>query len=223
MHRINSLKHLALLGALKKPVKISSSEFTRYTSTGSKTAARILKQLEEEGLIDRLIIPEGQMISITEEGRTWLESEFSDYKHIFCGDEDKIELYGNVITGLGEGQYYIAQDGYGSQFEEKLDFKPYPGTLNVRLTSHSADIQKRRSLKNIISISGFTDGQRTFGGCNCYFVEVEGVRGAVVTPERSHYPHDLLEIISPIHLRKTLELNDGDEVKITIEDRSACE
>ncbi|MCD4800710.1 MAG: riboflavin kinase, partial [Methanococcoides sp.] len=87
MHRINSLKHLALLGALKKPVKISSSEFTRYTSTGSKTAARILKQLEEEGLIDRLIIPEGQMISITEEGRTWLESEFSDYKHIFCGDE----------------------------------------------------------------------------------------------------------------------------------------
>ena len=49
------------------------------------------------------------------------------------------------------------------------------------------------------------------------------MRGAVVTPERSHYPHDLLEIISPVHLRKTLELNDGDEVKITIEDRSACE
>nr|WP_244603482.1 winged helix-turn-helix domain-containing protein/riboflavin kinase [Methanococcoides sp. NM1] len=223
MHRINSLKHLALLGALKRPVKISSSEFTKYTFTSSKTAARTLKQLEEEGLIKRSIIPEGQMISITDEGRIWLEREYSDYRHIFCGDEKKVELYGNVITGLGEGQYYIAQEGYRSQFEEKLEFVPYPGTLNVRLTDHSADVQKNRSLKNMIQISGFTNGQRTFGSCNCYFVEVEGIPGAVVTPERSHYPHDLLEIISPVHLRETLDLKDGDEVKITIEDRSACE
>ncbi|MGM0770505.1 MAG: winged helix-turn-helix domain-containing protein/riboflavin kinase [Halobacteriota archaeon] len=223
MHRINSLKHLALLGALKKPVKISSSEFTKYTFTSSKTAARTLKQLEEEGLIKRSIIPEGQMISITDEGRTWLEREYNDYRHIFCGDEKKVELHGNVITGLGEGQYYISQEGYSSQFKEKLDFVPYPGTLNVRLTDHSADVQKETKPKDTIQITGFTNGQRTFGSCNCYFVEVEGIRAAVVTPERSHYPHDLLEIIAPVHLRETLKLKDGDELKITIEDRSACE
>ncbi len=213
MHRIESLKHLALLGALGRPIKISSSEFTRYTSTSSKTAARTLKQLEDEGLIERKIVPSGQLVKIKESGDLLLRQEYLDYRAIFSRDKQRTQLFGHVITGLGEGQYYIAQEGYSKQFEEKLKFIPYPGTLNVRLSDTAEKVTLQQ--QSIIHIDGFTDGQRTFGACKCYYVHVEGILAAVIVPDRTHYPRDLLEIISPVHLRETLELKDGDEVKIT--------
>ncbi len=216
MQRIESLKHLALLGALKRPIKISSTEFTKYTSTSSKTAARTLKQLEDEGLIQREIVPGGQMVKIGPCGLSLLKREYIDYRNIFSQDKKMAGLTGHVITGLGEGQYYIAQEGYRTQFEEKLNFIPYPGTLNIRLSDNGDDTVKVLRDQHMIQISGFTDGQRTFGGCKCYFVHVEGIPGAVIVPDRTHYPRDLLEIISPVHLRETLELNDGDEVRITL-------
>ena len=51
MHTIPSLKNLGLLGALDRPIKLSSAEFAEYLSTSSKTAARILKMLEEKVLL----------------------------------------------------------------------------------------------------------------------------------------------------------------------------
>jgi riboflavin kinase, archaea type len=38
----------------------------------------------------------------------------------------------------------------------------------------------------------------------------------VVAPERTHYPSDLIEIISPVKLRDSLSLKDGDRVVIQV-------
>ena len=216
MHRIEFLKRLALLGAVDLPLKMSSSEFAEDTPISSKTAARMLKQLEDEELIDRTIVAGGQLVSLTHNGVNILRREYEDYRHIFSvnGGGQEIEMYGHVVTGLGEGQYYIGQEGYRKQFEEKLHFMPFPGTLNIRLTGFSVDVLDRKGIRASILISGFTDGERTFGACRCYPVEIEGIHGAVVVPERSHYPTDLLEIIAPMNLRKVLKLQDGDEVRV---------
>ena len=223
MKKVESLKKLALLGAIECPVKISSSEFATHTNTSSQTAARILKQLEDEHLIERQLVTGGQLILLKRNAVDLLKNEYVDYQRIFCKDIPHIDLLGTIITGLGEGKYYIAKDGYVSQFQDKLGFTPFPGTLNIRLDDMSAEIREKTALIQPFTINGFNDGERTYGGGKCYPVEIGGIKAAVIIPDRSHYPEDLLEIIAPVKLREKLGLKDGDDVKITVIAPQKCE
>ncbi|VVB87267.1 Riboflavin kinase [uncultured archaeon] len=208
------LKKLALLGAHNKPLEISSVEFASHMDTSQQTAARKLKNLEDEMLITRQILHGGQLVSITKNGITALQKEFNDYRAIFSGNGHKTFLSGKVITGLGEGQYYISLEGYRSQFIEKLGFTPYPGTLNIKLDPRS--IEMRKGISADIKISGFTTENRTFGSGSCFNVMIEDVKGAVIVPERTHYPEDIIEIIAPMNLREHLEITDGSTVEVEV-------
>jgi riboflavin kinase len=211
---IISLKKLALLGAHNKPLELSSVEFASYIDSSQQTAARKLKCLEDENLISRQVLPDGQLISITKNGLHALQKELYDYQEIFSGNGCKKILSGKVITGLGEGQYYISLEGYRKQFREKLGFDPYPGTLNIKLDAQSIELRKR--IAGQIKISGFTDENRTFGKGSCFNVRISDVEGAVITPERTHYPEDIIEIIAPVNLRKYLDISDGSAVRVEV-------
>ena len=216
MPDIEYLKKLALMGAVNKTIKVSSNEFQKHTEASSKTAARKLKQLEEQGLIERKIVPGGQLIRMTKKGIEVLKNEYVEYSSIFSTECDTLELEGNVLKGLGEGQYYVNMPGYRKQFEEKLRFSPFPGTLNVKLSESSSALRNRLLELPAVQIEGFSDGERTFGGGKCYSVNVSGIEAAVVAPERTHYPSDLIEIIAPVKLRDTLNLKDGDRIVIQV-------
>nr|WP_304364382.1 winged helix-turn-helix domain-containing protein/riboflavin kinase [Methanosarcina sp. KYL-1] len=205
------------MGAVNKTIKISSSEFQKHTGASSKTAARKLKQLEEERLIERTIVPGGQLIKMTEKGLEILKNEYAEYSQIFSPEPETFELEGVVLTGLGEGQYYINIPGYRKQFEEMLNFVPFPGTLNLQLTENSSALRGRLREMPAVRIHGFSDGERTYGGGKCYPVRVGGIEAAVVVPERTHYPEDLIEIIAPIKLRDALGLKDGDRTAIQVQ------
>jgi len=209
-----SLKKLAILGAHRKPVELSSMEFAEHIDSSQQTAARKLKALEEDKLISRQILPEGQLISITKTGVDFLYRELNDYQEIFSGNGNIKILSGKVITGLGEGQYYISLEGYRTQFKEKLGFDPYPGTLNIKLDAQSIEIRKK--ITQSIRIMGFTDQNRTFGKGSCFMVRISDIQGAVITPERTHYPEDIIEIIAPVNLRNYLDLKDGHNVNVEV-------
>lgn len=211
---IQSLKRLALLGAHNKPVQISSNEFASYIDSSPQTAARRLKSLEDEKLISRQILHNGQLISITKNGLESLQKELNDYREIFSGNGAVKILSGKIITGLGEGQYYISLEGYRTQFREKLGFDPYPGTLNVKLDPLSIELRKRISAN--VTISGFTDQNRTFGSGTCFNVKISDIKGAVITPERTHYPEDIIEVIAPVNLRQYLNVRDGSTVAVEV-------
>jgi riboflavin kinase len=213
---IEYLKKLALMGAVNKTIKISSSEFQKHTEASSKTAARKLKQLEEEGLIERKIVIGGQLIKMTEKGIEVLKNEYIDYNRIFSPEPEILELEGKVLKGLGEGQYYVNIPGYRKQFEEKLHFVPFPGTLNIQLSESSSALRNLLREMPAARVEGFNDGERTFGGGKCYLVVIGGIEAAIVSPERTHYPSDLIEIIAPVKLRDALELNDGDRVVVQV-------
>ena len=215
MYKIFYLKTLALRGAGEKPVRISSSELESSLGTSSKTIARNLKHLEEEGLIERTIVPAGQEIEISDAGLTLLRDEFADYKSIFRIRE-KIEIEGNVASGLGEGKYYIGIPGYAKQFKALLGYEPFPGTLNVRVRDSDKNRAEKLSEMKALHVSGFSDGDRTYGGARCYMAEIRGIECMIIVPERTHYRSDLLEIISPVGIRKALDLKDGDAVKVII-------
>lgn len=210
---INYLKKLALLGAHNKPLEISSVEFAFHMDTSPQTAARKLKILEDEMLIKRQIVHSGQLVSITKNGLAALQKERNDYLIIF-GNGHKKFLTGKVITGLGEGQYYISLEGYRTQFVEKLGFTPYPGTLNIKLDTPSVDI--RKGISADLKISGFTKDNRTFGSGSCFNISIMDINGAVIVPERTHYPEDIIEIIAPVNLRKHLKLRDGSNVEVEV-------
>lgn len=208
---VETLKRLALMGATKEQVSLSSTIFATSLGMSPQTAARRLSALEDEGYITRVVTPEGQKVRLTDKGITCLKAEHRDYCKVF-EDGGSSALKGRVVTGLGEGQYYISLDGYRKQLSEKLGFDPYPGTLNIKLNEPFAPAEHEA-----VKIEGFKGENRTFGGCKCYPVKIKGVRGAIIRPDRTSYPPNLIEIIAPIKLRQSLSLKDGDEVEVTLE------
>jgi len=211
---VQTLKELALLGAVKNRIEISSLELANQINTSQQTASRYLLDLDQKGLITRELGIKKQLIQITHTGTEFLEAEYLDYQQIFELTE-KLFFKGKVVSGLGEGRYYTEQNGYVDQFKEKLGFTPYPGTLNVEIKY--VERNKLRLLKNYnaIIINEFKTNDRTFGSVGCFRAEINGIEGAIVLPFRSHYSN-ILEFISSYSLREKLDLKDGDEIKIAI-------
>jgi riboflavin kinase, archaea type len=119
-------------------------------------------------------------------------------------------MRGKILAGLGQGQYYISRDGYSRQFLQHLGFVPFPGTLNVLLE------EPFPTEPQAIKIEGFVEENRSFGECKCYRINLNGMQAAVVRPEKSRYPAELIEIIAPVQLRRALGLEDGDPVEVIL-------
>lgn len=211
---LQTLKEIALLGALKNKIEISSFELAKKIETSQQTASRYLVELDKKGMITREFGIKKQLIEITPAGEESLQKEHLDYQQIF-EFTDRIYFKGKVISGLGEGRYYTEQNGYVQQFKEKLGFTPYPGTLNVEI-----DLVERNKLRllkghNAIEIKEFKTKNRTFGAVRCFHAKINGIKGAIVLPMRSHYSN-VLEFISKDFLREKLKIKDGDVVELVI-------
>jgi len=63
-----SLYSLLENGAASKPIRISTVELSKKLGESQQSASRHLQLLEEMGLINRSITPEGSLIRITESG-----------------------------------------------------------------------------------------------------------------------------------------------------------
>ncbi len=211
---LQTLKELALLGAIKNRIEISSLELAKQLEASQQTASRYLVELDKKGMITRELGIKKQLILVTTLGEQVLQEEHLQYQQIF-ELTDRVIFKGKVVSGLGEGRYYTEQSGYVKQFEEKLGFVPFPGTLNVEI--EHVERNKLRLLKDhrAINIEEFKTKNRTFGGVRCFRAKIAGMDGAIVLPLRSHYSN-ILEFISPDFLREKLSLKDGDIVKIVI-------
>lgn len=210
-----ALKILGLEGGVEAGAKVSCGKLASRMGTSDQTASRRLQALEEDGLIEREMLSDGQWVEVTEDGESVLRREYDDYRRIFEGAET-VELVGEVVSGMGEGKYYISLDGYVEQFVERLGYEPFAGTLNLSLDDEST--RRRAALENAdgIPIDEWENEDRTFGAATCYEASVEGVDAHVIRPHRSHYPEDTLEVIAPVKIRDELGLDYGDEVNVEV-------
>jgi riboflavin kinase len=119
-------------------------------------------------------------------------------------------MLGKIAAGLGQGQYFISREGYSRQFLQHLGFVPFPGTLYVLL------VEPFPAEQQAIRIESFQVGDQSFGECKCYRIKLNGIEAAVVRPERSRYPADLIEVIAPVQLRRALGMEDGDPVEVIL-------
>jgi riboflavin kinase len=214
-----TLLKLAEMGAHRRTAKISTEYLAGKLGTSQQTASRYLIELDNMGWIKRTMTPDGCLIHITDLGVKELKKLYSNLRFLMeAAYPPSITLEGTVFTGLGEGAYYISMEQYRKQFMEKLGFDPYPGTLNLKLTT-DYDIKTRSELEAYpaVEIEGFKDENRTFGNVKCYPAIIENkVKGAIVSALRSHYDASIVEVIAPVPLRKHLKLKDGHKVKVEV-------
>lgn len=205
-------------GAKDRPVSITTVELAKRLNKSQQMASKHLEEMEEEGLIERIRAHGDSCIKVTEKGLDEAAKIYSGLDAIFGNQVPSLEVEGTVFDGLGEAAYYVSQPGYNKQFISKLGFEPYPGTLNLRLTS-AADREVKRNLflRKGIHIDGYRDGKRTYGGAECFpSILNDRARSAVLQIERTSHDDSVLEIIAPQNLRKTLHLSPGSRVKVRI-------
>jgi riboflavin kinase len=125
-----------------------------------------------------------------------------------------VTLQGKVFTGEGGGTKFLSLPWVQKQIREKLSFKPFFGTLNLRLTQKSIEAKKALTETGkaimIVPVRGFCCGL-------CYKARImDKIDGAIIVPQVPDYPEDLLEVIASVSLRKTLKLREGDEVQLSV-------
>ena len=204
------------MGGCKGPVHLSTQSLVEQLGISQQTASRRLRSLETAHLISRTTESLGQFVLVTKTGEELLRREFSEYCKIFDRIGGYYVLTGSVISGVGEGRYYMSIPHYQEKFTELCGFAPYPGTLNVKLNSQSVLVRKRIDTIKWISVPGFSDEHRTFGEARCIPCRIDNIPCAIVVPGRTHYPEDIIEVISGVPLRVTLGLKDNDTVEVEI-------
>ncbi|MDO5829414.1 MAG: winged helix-turn-helix transcriptional regulator, partial [Methanocorpusculum sp.] len=102
------LRFLASLGGLKSSINISTQALGEQLGISQQTASRRVLSLEKEGLITKNIESSGQSILISSLGEEYLRREFAEYSKIFSTDDEKYILKGSVVSGVGEGRYYMS-------------------------------------------------------------------------------------------------------------------
>jgi riboflavin kinase len=158
---------------------------------------------------------QGIDVKITDKGKEELQTVYLRLKKMVESHPNTISIEGKVFSGLREGAYYVSQKGYKKQFERKVGFNPYPGTLNLKLLP--SEIVKRKEMETYppILIKGFKGRRRIFGNVRCYPTLINNeAAGAAIIIDRTHYDESVLEVISPFNLRSKLNLKDGSTVTL---------
>lgn len=220
LQQVLIMAHLLLLGAYQNYVEITTVQLSKDINRSQQSASKHLLELEKGGYITRIRKGHTVRIKVTEKGFS-LVNIF--YERLKTAIESKtsggITFEGHVVSGMGEGAYYMSLEGYRKQFRKKLGYDPFPGTLNVELTDPGS-MHSRRVLSSYpsIFIGGFSDEARTYGWVKCYPVEINhGLvkNAALIVLERTHYDDSTIEIIAPISIKKSAGVKNGDRVLIT--------
>ncbi len=211
MDELQILKQIAIRTGLHNKLKFTTTSLSMITNLSQQSASRRLISLEKSGYIDRHPTSKGIEVGLTDKGIHFLKEEYYTLKSII--EKKQLRIKAKIISGLGEGKYYIQKKGYQKQFSEKLGINPYHGTLNLEIVN--SDISKIKSVPSI-SINGFNDYDRSYGSITCYPCIVKEITSYAIVPERSSHPGDVIEIISEVNFRKKYNLKDSDIIEVLV-------
>jgi CTP-dependent riboflavin kinase len=124
-------------------------------------------------------------------------------------------LTGRVVTGVGQGTMFTQLPWAKEQFVDKLGVDPYPGTLNLKIE----DPDHLASLSALWQHEGICIPPPTSDFCAAKGFRVmvaDRFPGAIVFPLVPGYAQDIIEIISPVHLRSSLGAEEGSVVTVKV-------
>jgi riboflavin kinase len=125
----------------------------------------------------------------------------------------ELELTGIVIDGKGEARAFTQLEWVGEAVERLFGFRPFPGTLNLRLT----EPEEAGRWRDFLRIPGAAlEPPPGFCRSHCYAARVERVPAAIVVPQVDGYPAEVVELMAPVSLRDRLSLSAGDRVALAV-------
>lgn len=213
-----TLTELLSRGAKNNFVSITTSTLGQNIHKSQQAASKHLLELEEGGFIERMMSGRKISVRLTKKGYDQITDLFNLIRTSLESVPSVIELKGELISGMGEGAYYMSLKGYTKQFKNKIGYIPFPGTLNVKLDKkeHVEAVRQLNTFEGT-KIDGFSDGKRTYGWVKCYKCVLNGkVDCHLILLERTHHDYSVTELISEADIRKTLGLKNGAELAIQI-------
>jgi CTP-dependent riboflavin kinase len=128
---------------------------------------------------------------------------------------ERKSVSGTVVTGSKRAAFFTQLDWVKRQCLTLLGFEPFPGTLNIRLTAQDgqmmAEIRKRPGVPLIPPDGAFCQSL-------AYPLRIGTIPGALIIPEEGVCLHgsEIVEILAPVGLRETLNVQDGDRISFTL-------
>jgi len=127
------------------------------------------------------------------------------------------KLTGVVFSDLGRAASFMEIRWVAENLEQALGFKPFPGTLNIKLDTPDAENAWRAARRAEGILISAPD--ESFCAARCFRVRIEGNwPGAVILPAVDGYPADKLEVIAPVRLNDALDIEDGARISIEFVD-----
>ena len=194
---LDVLLFLAENGAAAAPVRASTTAIAERVHASQQTVSRWVRELEKDGQVKRA----RRGLSITSQGMRTL----SRYA---VRPPARREFRGVVFSGFRDGARFMPL--YAPKIRSLLGYEPYAGTLNIKLDVPHA-------LSGGMRVAPFEIRGVQCGGVALLPCLIGGkARGAIVLPERTHYGNNVLEIIAPVRLRRSLRLRNGSEVVVQL-------
>ena len=218
IQHILTLVFLLSKGAKYNYVTITTSSLGKNIKKSQQSASKHLLELEQNNFIKRIISGRNISVKITSKGFSEMVKLSTVLQNSLDSSPSSLELEGTLVSGMGEGAYYMGLKGYTKQFKSKIGYVPFPGTLNVRLDQkiHQEAVKHLEALDGI-KIKSFSDGKRTYGWVKCFSAKINNSLDCVlILLERTHHDDSIIEIISNLCIRKVGKLKDGSKISITI-------
>ena len=218
VQHILTLTQLISQGARHNFVPITTSYLGKSINKSQQAASKHLRELEKDGFIERIMNGRKFSVKITFKGYSEMVKLSSILKSSLNSFPSFVELKGTLVSGMGEGAYYMSLKGYTKQFKSKINYIPFPGTLNVKLheKEYIEAAQQFRTL-NGVTIKGFCDSKRTYGWVKCFKAKLNNsIDCELIILERTHHDDSIIELISKTNIRKTAKLQDSSKLTIRI-------
>lgn len=130
-----------------------------------------------------------------------------------------LNLRGIVTSGLQKAGIFMQKDTYQQQYQEKLGFIPYNGTLNVKL-KNDVEINIKEKYNDKLKI---IKGNEKLG--DVYFLEATiytndrkiSEKGAILFPTKTVHKIDTIEFVAKNRLREKMNLEDNSLVIVSID------
>jgi riboflavin kinase, archaea type len=218
VQHILTLAELLAKGARYNFVVITTTSLGKSINKSQQAASKHLLELERDGYVERIRSGHRVSIRITTKGYSEMSKISTILKSSLESSPSYIEFKGTMISGMGEGAYYMSMKGYTKQFKSKLGYVPFPGTLNIKLKDKEfTEAKHALGTHKGIMINGFSDGKRTYGWVKCYPAKINNlIEAALITLERTHHDDTVIELISSENIKKVAKLSTGSQISVRV-------